>query len=200
MPYQTTHAGLREAATNAIRSSMLAKLDDLNTALVSIVPPLAGSAIATEGQFYIGDADSVPNGANNPFWIAIVGGGRRDGTDSEHELLYIDPGYTNHLYTNIFVYIHPDSFPSEDRFMQANQRELLRARIVDWIRSDCFNNKAGLILHLNSREFAVEPDYDTLDMCFIESVRMGMAQKNFAGTQWVYFAHLHHTARVFGGY
>ena len=209
MPYQVNLPGIREASLDAIRSCMTNNLDALNAALTGVVPPLALGVTVQPTQFLIGDPYTVPKVDTNPFWITVLGGGDRDGTDSEQELYYIDPGFHITLHTNIYVYIHPDSFPNIDPFLQEELRERLLTRLVDWLTVDVFNKKgnpanpnlidAGIIIPLGSRVFSVDPAFDTMDRGTVSTVRMGSITKSYAQTMQIRSAELHHIAHVYGG-
>lgn len=195
MPYpNTTTPGMQEARLDAIRDTMTGKISDLQSALTGVTPALTGITVTT-AMFYIGDPESMPDGATNPFWVCVVGGGKSDGQDWGSRQEFIGENYFHHdAYTNIYVYIHPDTFPDLAAFQQAEYRERLRARICDWIRLDCFTNHPALTIPLASKEYGTAND--ALLNAKVTEITMGIAQMGYANSVAVYVAHLLHEATI----
>jgi len=189
-----TTPGMQEARLDAIRDQMRSRIADIQSALTGVTPALSGITVTT-GMFYIGDPDSIPDGTTNPFWVCVVGGGKQDGRDWESKQEFIGENiYHNDVYTNIYVYIHQDTFPGVDAFVQAEYRERLRSRICDWIRLDCFNNHDALSIPLASAEYGTSNDH--LDKSWVSEFTMGYAPKGYGPTVYLYSAHAMHSAEI----
>jgi hypothetical protein len=200
LPYSTSTPGIGEARYDAIKARMVAKLSDLQTAIAGISPAITLGVSLTSACVHIGDPEKLPAQATNPFWFAIVGGGKQDGRDQSIDLKASGAIFDRQIYTNIYWYLHPDTLPESDEFDQAEARERLRERVSDWILGDCFNLAAGMDLTLTSREYIPAPNYDTLREGYVHEITKGYVQKSFGSGMWVFHAHYMHQARIYGGY
>lgn len=198
MPYILTKPGIGEATLDAILALMVAKVTDLNT-ILALSPALSIGATVDSSFFSIGDPDTLKDATTNPFWVTVVGGGRQDGRDTEVEIKQTGPGYWYTLHTNIYLYLHPQSFPGSNAFTQATNRERLRARICDWLLYDVFNNGTNYRVTLGSQQMT-NGTYDSLDEAKVTDVTKGFVLKSFGTAQYVFMAHFMHTGRVYGGY
>jgi len=197
--WQPDLPGLRESCLDTLVAAMTTKIADLETAL-TISPALSLGASITSGQFHVGDPDTLPDLSTSPFWVSVVGGGKRDGTDTEIEVKQSGPGFWLTVHTNIYLYLHPDAFPSTDAFSQATQRERFRARFTDWLRADVFNTPAAYSLTLGSKETTNGgPAYDELNESYIRDISMGYVLKSFGPSVWVFMAHYAHSGKIYGG-
>jgi len=196
--YQTGLPGLRESINDTLKALMVAKIADLNTQLHRRAAPLS-AITAVAGQFYIGDFDTLPDPATNPFWITIIGGGRQDGRDMTAKIAQSGPGYRNDFYTNIFAYTHPQTFPGSSVAVQAEARERMRAILEDWLMGDVFNNGTNFDITLGSRQFAVAPDYDHLTYALATDVTAGISGKSFGQAQLIPMLHIVHAGWLQGG-
>jgi len=198
MPFNPNLPGIREAINDALKSLIVAAIPDLNTQLARRSAPLS-MITATSGQVMLGDFDTLPEAATNPFWITILGGGRQDGRDATVEIKQSGPGYWYTFYTNIFAYVHVQSFPGNSVSVQAEARERMRTILEDWLLGDVFNNATNFDITLGSRQMAVAPAYDALTYAYASDVTAGLSGKSFGQSQLVPMLHIVHQGKVFGG-
>jgi hypothetical protein len=204
MPYSTTLPNIDEARLDAITALLVANLASLNTSLLRgglwTLPAITSSMVS------IGDPERLPlTAAEAPIILSVVGGGRYEELDTEADYRYIDQsansGFKVDVYTNIFVYLHPDSVPAADNTWasvraQAATRERIRSRVCDWLRAGVLNAQANLAITLGSREYSVSPGFDVLDRCRASMIYKGYFEKSFARGQQLYGAHIVHVGRV----
>lgn len=188
MAYSTSLPGLDEARLDAIKTMLTNGLSGLNTTLArdGLTP-----MVWTAAQIVIGDTLRLSASR-----ISIVGGGEHDGQDLEAER-YFAPinetqGYKETLATNIYVYIHPDEFPSSDPLAQAAMRERALSRICDHLRRRVFNAVGNDTMTLTSQEHASGGSYDALIACRVKAIYKGVTGKDFGGQVEVLTAHLIH--------
>lgn len=204
MGFSTSLPGIDEARLDAIANllSDATNIANLNTMLTR---DALWSQTVTSAMVSIGDPQILPAVADAPLIISVVGGGRYDELDMEIEYRYIDQtaqsGFRHEIYTNIYVYIHPDAVPSDSTSWstirtQAAKRERVRARVCDWLRKGVLNAPGNIALTLASREWTVSPNYDVLDRCHVQSVYKGYFEKGLGGSKPVYGAHLVHAGRI----
>lgn len=198
MPFLTTKPGPGEACLDALLALMVAKVSDLNT-MIALSPAVTIGVTVDSTFFHIGDPDTMPDTALFPFWVTIVGGGKQDGRDTEVEIRQSGPGYWYTLYHNIYLYVHPESFPGTDAYVQAALRERFRARVCDWLIYDVFNNGTNATVTLGSQQMT-NGTFDTLDESRVEDLTKGFVLKSFGTTQYVYMAHLMHRGKIYGGF
>jgi hypothetical protein len=201
MPWQNNRVGLAEACLDGIKANIVNKLADLTT-ILAVAPAIAlgPTGFAIDASFIrIGDPDKLPDDISDPFWITIVGGGRQDGRDTHVDWKASGPQFNATVWHNIYLYVHPDTFPGSDVNVQAETRERFRARVQDWLTWDCFNNLTNVEIPLVSQQFAVAPNNDKLTRAYVSDVSKGYVMKSFGQTQWLYMAHFLHEGMLLGG-
>lgn len=196
--YSTTTPGLDEARLDAVKAVMVGRIADLNTAFASITPTIAIGSPLTSACIHIGDPETLPDLTTNPLWLAVVGGGRQDAQDMDITLQATGMILHHKLYTNIYLYFHPDALPATDVLSQAEQRERARARVTDWLRGDCFNLAENMALTLASQEY--QDTGDRLGWSYIRSIKKGWVLKSFGQKVWLYHAHYLLEGELYGGY
>lgn len=191
--YPTNLPGLDEARLIAIQALIVASLSDLNAALArDAQTPL----VWTAAQVVLGDPETLTTSL-----VCVTGGGAKDATDMEAEPYFLGgvseyEGYKETLYTNVYVYVHPDALPNADALAQVKARELTLARCADHLRKRVFNAKANATITLTSQEYSLSPDFDTLVGCYAKTIFKGRATKSFAGFASVPTAHLMHVGHI----
>lgn len=186
------------AIRRRLKALAIAGLSDLTAQLTALGTPYS-AITAASGQFYLGDFDSLPDAATNPFWVTFLGGGRQDGRSTRVEIKQSGPGYWYTFYTNIFAYIHPQSFPGADASVQAEQRETLRSTLEDWLVAGVFNNGTNYDITLTSQQMT-PGTFDSLTLAKVTDVTAGYSGKSFGQNQLVHMLHITHEGRVLGGY
>ena len=198
MPFSTTQKGVREAILYAVKGLLVAKISDLDAALKNISPAVNTGSSVTAGQFYVGDFAILPDQTTNPWWVTICKGGRADGRDTEIGLLASGGIFEKTFWTNIYFYLHPDTFPTDtDAIAQAEKREVLRARFEDWLLDDVLCTFANLTVTLASQTYAPPAD-DTIDESYVRAVTDGYETKSFGGSQDVQTQHFLHQCVIRG--
>lgn len=183
---------IEEARYDAIKQLLVDNLGLLNDMLQrdDLWPstvPITG-AMVTIGQPLTWPASKPP------VLICVVGGGRSDELDIETERLYIEQtatnGFMNTLYTNVYLFLHPDAVPGTDVLLQAEQRERVRCRLSGWARRGVFNDVANQTIPLLSRECHIAPEYDFLDRVCAKKGHKGLFDEGFGGSLVCYGAHV----------
>lgn len=197
MPYQTTLPGLGESRLDGYKAIMVSKLSDLNSVITLVQPSLPLGVTLNSDCIHIGDVETMPSETTEPCWFAIESGGKNDGRDMDIDLKSSGPVFDRKIWTNLYWYLHPNAFGGlTDAFLQGEYRTRLRERVSDWIMGDCFNNKAGLAVTLDSQEY--DAAGDVLGWSYVRRVTKGFVQKSFGGTVWVYHTHFELGAEIFG--
>lgn len=201
--YDVTLPDVREASLNAIRDLLRGNLAVINN---SVNRDAACPMTWAEAQIEVGDPEGISASR-----IAIVGGGEDDATDMDVELRYLPvgdySGFALKVYTNIYVRIHPHEFAAmqDDADDIAKARELARARTVAALRKRILNRPENVVIGLASREYTTvqqglqpngQPAYDTLQRCFVQSVRMGESFRGYGNTLPMVSAHLLHVGEI----
>jgi len=185
--FQTTVIGPDEARLVAVRGLMIdsTKLSDLNATLA--LSPFSSFPTVTSANFLIGDPDTFAE--SKPVIVCVYGGGKGAGLDRESMFKEIGmPNVStikNTFHTNIRVYIHPNyAFPAADSTatsveQQAEYRERLLSRVVEWICSDIFATVAGVDTTLTSQQMTQTGDNFT--MTYVSQVQKGVFEKGIEG-------------------
>jgi hypothetical protein len=207
MPYSTSLPGVREAVKRALLSAMIAKLPDLNAALLNIQPALnvayEGQAITsvTASQFYNGDFETLPDPAANWMWVTVESGGKQDGTDLEMQQQATGGDHKRTYWSEIHFYLQPDIFPPSPTDAtgaqdQVTQRAIARDRFTDWLTDDVFSTYSAQALTLESQQF--NPIADVLGECLITRVTAGNSYKGGGQFIEIYSAHFLHRGIIYG--
>lgn len=203
--YDPTKPGLDEARLWAIQALIISKLDLINTAMgrddKAPMPPIKAKVVK------IGDTESGWDfRTGGPIRIRISGGGESDGLDFEAKGTMGRSGNTGWEYkfsTNIYVYIHPHCFPGDDVELQAERREIAKARLSDWLTFGVFNwwdeenDTGGTVIDLTSN--IMTPPGSGTDALLdgtIERAYKGNVPKAFSEATWTPTLHLVHTGTV----
>jgi len=188
MSYSTSLPGLDEATRSALQTLIVNSIPDLNTALArDALTPMTW----TSGQVVIGDPLRLSASR-----ISIVGGNENDGMDMSIRQVMAPVIYESVITTNIYVYIWPDEFPQAGYEAQETMRELALSRVCDHLRVRLLNDASNASITLASREYAISPAYDELQMCKVTRVLKTWAMKDFGKQTEVRCAHLIHEGTI----
>lgn len=205
--YDPTRPGLDEARLQAIKTRIISRLADLNTALQRADDPVPLGTI-TSNMVRLGDNEADWGISTGPIRIRITGGGQQDGLDYQSDLtasLDNNKGWKYTYSTNIYVYFHPECLPDDDDEAQAEMREIAKARVSDWLTLGVFNNwdresgGGGVLLNLSTNiitDEEVDPGHDTLMDSMIKSVYKGNVPKSYGGSTLFPTIHLLHSCTV----
>jgi len=176
--------GLSEAAPDAIVTYLKSKITDLDARLDrdDQTPGLTPTAA---GQIYRGDPKIM---APSAWWVTVVGAnanGRE--IQSTFELMGESGGrgFYNKWWGTISAYVSIDTTFDDDSFVSVATRDRLLSRLADWLRIDCFNQQATLLLTLTSQEFSSGLQFDQLKGNVLEYIDRGEAPKGYGETDWV---------------
>lgn len=188
MSYSTSLPGLDEATRTALKTLIVNSLTDLNASLArDALTPMTW----TSGQVVLGDPLRLSASR-----ISIIGGNESDGMDMSIRQVMSPVVYESVITTNIYVYIWPDEFPGSDYEAQEAMRELSLSRVCDHLRVRLLNDASNASITLTSREYAISPAYDALQMCKVTKVLKTWAVKDFGKQTEVRCAHLIHEGTI----
>lgn len=188
MSYSTSLPGLDEAVRSAVRTLIVNSLADLNTALNrDALSPMTWAS----GQVVLGDSMRLSSSR-----ISIIGGNESDGLDMTVRQVMSPVVYETVVHTNIYVYIWPDEFPGSNHEAQEQMRETALSRVCDHLRVRLLNDAANASITLTSREYAISPAYDVLQMCKVTRIIKTWVTKDFGGQTEVRCAHLLHEGTI----
>lgn len=176
--------GLSEAGPDAIVAYLQSQIAALDARL-AMGGLLPGIPATVAGQITRGDPKKM---ADTAFWVTVVGGNQNGrAIQSNFELMGTErgTGFYNYFWATISAYVHIDTTFSTDPFVSVALRDRLLARLADWIRVDCFNNQATLLLTLTSQEFSSGAQFDQLKGNLIETIDLGESPAGYGSTDWL---------------
>jgi hypothetical protein len=170
---------IQEAILYAIKDELISDLQDLNNAL-SQTPVIVSTTISS-GDVIIGHPDFLPDRA---ITICVTPPDDDAAIENEHAYIELAHGFLVTVYTDIVVYVHPETIRVNDSVAYEFNQKILLARLADWIRT-LFSGQ-NLVLTLQSKENRSTGDiaYGTVD-----SVDIYLAQRGAAGSVYAPCVH-----------